>query len=89
MLPEDAVDTNQQPPATIHEESILDSLDIDDEDVDDLILISNISVGGLVLVLIVIILSVVCCKCKKRGKKGKLQAMRNLKRQQELIADMI
>ena len=90
MLAEDTSDRNQKPPYPIKEESLLDL--VEEEDVDDLMLLAVGSLGGLLIVLILTIISIFCCKRKRRYEpveNGNGIALRNLRRQQKLIADMI
>ena len=90
LLAEDISDRNQTPPFLIKEESFLDL--VDEEDYDDMMLLALASLGGLLVILILTIICIVCCKCKSKRRYEPVEngkVLKNLRRQQKLIADMV
>ena len=93
LLAEDKSDQNQSPPFPIKEESLLEDL-VEEQDMDDLLLISVISLGGMLVILIMVLIVIFCCKCKKKRhhgqvENGNLMVLKNLQRQQKVVSDII
>ena len=90
LLDEDSSDTNQTAPFPIKEEGFLDL--VEEEDVNDMILLAIISIGGLIIISMCTLIFIFCCKRKTRYEQvenGNPIPLKNLQRHQKLISDMV